>query len=1603
LQEDFVVNNELAPITRLAIQYVTSGYDEDKGWIEVGTSQMVDKDYIQKYIATAPESELSFVVNPYSFRIEGNFTANDIVDLTVKQGLPGLYGGSLLETYQASVPMANLEPSISWEDDQGRYMMMSGHKNLVINAVNIPEAEVQVFKVFRNNLVFYLNNTDYMNDEDYDEDYEDEGEYMAPPDDESADVENNGLQDYGSSGNEYGKLLYKDKLKLSDQENRMQKYTINLQKALGGKFKGIYGVRVNSSTDRWLGASKFIAISDLGIICKRSENDVLVWVNSISTTDAVEDVTAKLISSNNQTLMQGTTDGSGMIRFANAKDAIGDFKLRLLTAEKGDDFNYLDLKETYIETSRFDVGGKQTPVTGYDAFVYSERNLYRPGETMNLSAIVRTTDIKALSGMPLILKIIAPNGKSIEEWRKNTNQEGSLEWPFQIPQYATTGQYVTEVYSGNEKLIGSYRFNVEEFAPDKIRVDLKPGQQKLTPGSQLTANVSAQYLFGAPASGSRYESDIYFSQESYTSKRYPDYDFSGNNTYGTYLENQVSDGNLDASGKTTVTWPVPANLQSNGIVKATDLISVFDETGRSVSRSTTFNIYPKSYFIGINQNDYYFSTGQDIPVKIAAVDANDNNLSNFPLEMELVRYEWENVLMRNYNDRYYYSPQKKEIHEWVRRYTMNGTMTLPIRVMAGGEYEIRMRKAGDSAYVSHDFYAWGYSENNFSSYEVDREGNINMVPDKEVYKTGENAKILFSTPFSGKMLVTVERDKIFYNTYVDVKNNAAQLELPIGADYKPNVYVSATLFKKHGENQTTPLLVAHGWVNLKIEQPDDKINVKIEAPKKVKPNTTQTIVINTIPQKDVYVTLAAVDEGILQIKNYQTPDPYKAFYAKRQLDVVSYDMYKFLLEEVAGHNSSTGGDMAFEMNKKRSMPFMADRFKLLSYWSGIRRSDASGRASISMPVPQFNGEVRLMAVAYTGDKFGSAELPMTVTDDVVLLPSVPRFLSQNDLLNLPVTVMNTTNRSGSVTVKFNLQGPMNGTSAMEQTVNVPAHGQGQVNFSLKTDLRVGTGKISFSTSGLASVHENIDIAVRPNSPFTQDGGSGVVRAGQTISVKLPGDFVQGTQNFTFTVAKFPALQNAKYLKDLLGYPYGCLEQTVSKAFPQMYFEDIARMAAPEMYRNNNPAFYTNEAIRKVEAMQLYDGSISYWPGGGYANYWTNVFAAHFLVEARKAGYAVNKDKLDKLLDFIHRKAMEKGTYKYAYYSGNQLVFTKKAFKENLYTLYVLALAGKPDQALMNYYRSRPELITRDMQYMLAGAYGLSRDWQSFNVLLPRTFESENAARDNWEDFDSEIRSNAIMLDVLMDIDPNNSQVPMIVKYLSAHADEMYSTQDLCWGFLALGKAAKANGNSNVILTANASGQHVLSYSGNPVTVSNSTLAGKSVTLTATGSGQVYYYWGAEGIKLNNPVKEEDVNLKVRRTYYDRNGNEITNNTFTQGQLIVCKISLMAGTQSITNVAISDLVPAGFEIMNPRITSLSELSWLQGQSNADYLDIRDDRILYFTSAYARNTETFYYMLRAVNTGTFQLPAIGAEAMYDPNYHSYNGAGTVKIIGHGTGGV
>jgi len=392
LKESRTFELKLPPITQLAITNVTAGFDGANGWIEVATTQTVDDKRLKDFITTEPSKKLNFSVSGNVLRIETDLGNVQTVELKIKKGLPGLYGGKLEFDYEQEVSMVNVDPSINFADKKGKYLMLGGEENLKVNAVNINEVEIEVSQVFKNNILHFLNQYGYYY-------YYDEYYYGYNPEYYVGD---------------YGESIYDEKLKLQEGQNWLKSFTVNLNKALGKKYKGIFTVSVRSEEERWRSDSKVVAISDLGIISKIAEDQIYVFVNSISGAEPVAGAEVSIISTNNQTLLTASTNGEGVAVFSAVKKSIEGFFPRLVVVEKDEDFNYIDLRETIVETSRFDVGGLTQYAADFNVFLYSPRNIYRPGEAVNLSAIVRNDKIKVVKDVPLITKIITPTGKVFE-------------------------------------------------------------------------------------------------------------------------------------------------------------------------------------------------------------------------------------------------------------------------------------------------------------------------------------------------------------------------------------------------------------------------------------------------------------------------------------------------------------------------------------------------------------------------------------------------------------------------------------------------------------------------------------------------------------------------------------------------------------------------------------------------------------------------------------------------------------------------------------------------------------------------------------------------------------------------------------------------------------------------------------------------------------------------------------------------------------------------------------------------------------------------------------------------------------------------------------
>ncbi len=419
-----------------------------------------------------------------------------------------------------------------------------------------------------------------------------------------------------------------------------------------------------------------------------------------------------------------------------------------------------------------------------------------------------------------------------------------------------------------------------------------------------------------------------------------------------------------------------------------------------------------------------------------------------------------------------------------------------------------------------------------------------------------------------------------------------------------------------------------------------------------------------------------------------------------------------------------------------------------------------------------------------------------------------------------------------------------------------------------------------------------------------------------------------------------------------------------------------------------------EAIRKIKLRQLYNGGVTLWDGEGTENWWTSVYAAHFLIEAGKAGFEVDKKVMDGLLLYINAKLKSKQTILYYY---NQKEKKKIAPKEVAYGLYVLALAGKPNVSVMNYYKANPGLLSLDSKYLLSVAYAIGGDKAKFKELLPGTFSGEVAVAQTGGSFSSDIRDEAISLNSLLDVDPANPQIPVMAKHVADKLKQRtwFNTQESSFSLLAIGKMARAAAKATITADIRVNGKTIAKSDGQVLKLGSGQLKGTSIELVAKGEGRLYYFWQSEGISASGSFKEEDNFLKVRKRFFDRSGKLLQGSKFRQNDLIIVELALEKSfSESVENIVITDLLPAGFEIENPRTREIPGMDWIKNAATPTSLDVRDDRINMFVDMYS-NRQVYYYAVRAVTPGVYHMGPVSADAMYNGEYHSYNGGGTVVV--------
>ena len=1608
-------------------------------YISVSFNAPVLSDTIESYLELTPAVDYQVTSDYRNIKIHGNFKRRTTYTLKIRRGLTARNDSVLKQDYMRQLRIPDIPPQLRFLGD-GFFLARKGHLNLGLATINVKRVELDIEKVFANNLIYVSK-----------------------------------LNRWRRWSRSLGKPIHSEKLDIPPQLNEEVTTPISLEEYLSDERVGIFKVVARNADRQWEGAHRWVLITDLGISAKRAGDNLYVWVKSLATGDPVPTARVQLISDNNQTLISGTTNWAGFVEFTEVAEKTEDFIPFMITVAKRDDLAFIQLDRHEIATVDFDIAGPAYLQKGYEAFLYTSRGVYRPGETVQLAGIVRGPKQSTPEPLPTHIEILSPDGRIMRALRQQTNKSGACDVKIPIPDYALTGNYIAKMKIADQ-VVGRVQFQVEEFMPDRMKVDITTDKSTYKLGEVLDIEVNAINLFGPPAVGRKVQASCQLKAVPFVvsddtlppgtdATKWRSFVF-GNTKKFDSQRIELGEAKTDAAGKAHYQFTIPKTLKApsllNGILTAT----VSEVGGRAVTASQRVVIHPYSHYAGIRRT----MTGEvkiNKPLRFDYV-AVDDTMAVVPgraLKLSLHKVHWNTILRQNRAGSYEYVSEPQMIEVKTQALTSaEAVQTIEVTPSDYGEYRVRLEDIESTATAETRFYVSGWGNTPVS---MEHPTQLDLTLDKPAYRPGQTAKLNIKAPFPGTLLLTVERDRVLSHRTIVMKENTATLSIPVRDAYKPNVYLSATLTRAIPMDTVSQvdkksLLPARsfGVIPLKIDATRRQLSIEMS----LKPDSDQQeslikrtpltdsrgLIVDSQfeavvhPNSEVNIAfqvhgrrswqkydvcIAAVDEGILTLTDFQTPNPHAYFYQQRGLKTRSFDLYGGILPEIADvtDNSSTGGDAALgRLGRKRLNTSSIRRVKPVSLWSGFVKTDGNGRGTVQFKIPQFNGKLRLMAVAFAGADYGATEAHLTVREPIVLTPTFPRFLAGGDKVRIPVTLFNGTGKDGEFTVKLAASGdvqllsasstntPETGKTPQPEVAEVPsqelsvekkveAGAESQVFFDIRVHDAIGVVNFNLSAQGNAETTQiDVKLPLRSVAPPITKTGHGVVSAGKPVDFILPANLIADSSEFSLTLSPFPNIEFADSLRYLVRYPHGCLEQTTSKVFPLLYFSDLARSVEPMLAAEDSVDYYITSGITKLESMLMANNHFSYWPGGTYVNPWSSIYASHFLVEARKAGYEV----ADRVYD-----AMLKGLRAQAKFSPDREDKNDaKKVRANIavatYASYVLAAAGQPDRGTMHYLKNRGASGLSDYShFQLAGAFALSGELETALSMLPVSVSPNLNGKGNPEKretggtFNSSVRAQAIMLDVLAEVNENHPSIPMLVKNLSEAASDgnrWGTTQDNAFAFLALGKIMKKQTDRNYSGTFKLNGEHLADFDATEMRYTDEAWDGGRVQLTVKGKGSCYYYWSAFGIQRDSFIEEYERELQVRRRYFNKDGEDLTS-TFVHGDLIIAEITVKALTANLENVVVVDMLPTGFEIENPRLESRAGISWLKAQGfKPDYLDIRDDRLIFFGTFPHQRERKFYYALRAVTQGEFTLPPISAEAMYDPTKSAVAGSMNIKIV-------
>ena len=1329
--------------------------------------------------------------------------------------------------------------------------------------------------------------------------------------------------------------------------------------------------------ERW--ETRNIIASNLGLTVKRgNDKSIVVLVTDLVTTDPASNVELEVLDFQQQVIHKAQTDGNGLASFTVKNRPF------MLVAKRGTERGYLKLDDgNSLLISRFDVSGEEVQ-NGIKGFIYGERGVWRPGDSLYINFILEDKDKTIPAQHPVEFSLFNPNGQLYRKLVSHTGLEGLYTFRTATDPSAPTGNWTAKVKVGGSTF--EKRIKIETIMPNRLKIfmDFK-GRNVLGEGVSQPVTLSSQWLFGAPAQNLKAKVDVSLLSNSTAFEAYKTYVFD--DPYMTFdaVTQTVFEGKLNEQGTVTFTPNVEDIEGAPGMLKANFIVKVFEPGGAFSIDHISIPYSPYPSYVGIKvpkgQEPWdYLLTNKNYGIDIVNVNPEGRLTgSSVQVTAELHKLEWRWWWDNSGRGSNYSSSQYSKL---IKRETVSlsggkARWNISVPEDGWGRYLVTVthpdgHRTGKIVYFDDPYWQSRNRMGDASSATM-----LAFSTDKTTYNVGETVTLNIPSSEGGKVFISLENGrKVLQTFFIDTKSGQTTFQFKVTPEMAPNIYAYASLIQPHAQTTNDRPIRMYGLVPIEVKDPNTILKPHITMPDIIRPEQAFSIAVSEDNGKPMVYSLAIVDEGLLDLTRFKTPDPHAAFYAKEALGVKTWDIFDHVIGSQGGNMGrilTIGGDEGLNMGKQKG----ANRFEPVVRYLGPFKLGKGERKVHTVTLPPYFGSVRVMVVAEQDAQYGSTEKAVPVRSPLMVNSTLPRVLGPSEEIKVPVTVFATENSVKSTTVELESSPALEVIGGNRKTITFTKPGEQTIYFDAKVKPFTGNAVVRVkATSGSNKAQSTIAIEVRnPNPPITrvesQNLSTGESWSGKAVAIGVPSN-----AKVVLELSSSPPINLQKRLGYLIQYPHGCVEQTTSAVFAQLMLPgliDVPEAKKKEIDKN------IRAAILRLKNFQLHDGSFGYWPGAKSPDEWGTNYAGHFLLEAKAKGYSVPDEMLASWVKFQRNKAN-----KWSAPSESYMIYGSELTQS--YRLYLLSLARQPEIGAMNRFKEFA-YVSPESKWRLAAAYKMAGYDKIANAMaksLPMSFESKN---DYGYTYGSDIRNKAMVLEACALLGLRR-QGGILAEQIAVQlsSDTWLSTQTTAYSLIALSRfngASTGQNKINASLTINGQATSVVGTSYITQVPLNVAAGAVSFKLVNNNSSLLY----ARLVREGQPLPGEEVaeaktasNLHMTVDFIDFSGKPVDITNLKQGKDFVARavVSNPGGRGTYNDMALSMIFPSGWEIINTRLWD-AESSF--SSSSSTYQDIRDDRVYTYFDLSEKQSRTYYVMLNAAYAGKYYLPMMSAEAMYD----------------------